>query len=286
MAPEDALRHLSNIRQLLKDLDARSAFIEVDRLYGEQLESLRGRDEVSRESTVEPIKYPFALTQPTARQRGDVAHGKYGALHRHLNTLVEDEWIATFQDVEVILERPLPRSARQHRPWWGNSRSHTHAKAWLDAGWRTRAVVLSRETLSFVRAGEPAMSATPHTRVPGLVHFDGDDSGYFAWLARNPNGYVVNIRRKRLPDYVVLHRTSCGHVANPTEVGAYTERDFGKLCGSTLTDVQHAPTYCGRAKGSFTKSVCALSPIARQAISRAGIVLSRSLRHMTPCVGA
>ena len=37
MAPEDALRHLSNIRQLLKDLDARSAFIAIDRLYCEQV---------------------------------------------------------------------------------------------------------------------------------------------------------------------------------------------------------------------------------------------------------
>ena len=41
MAPDVALRHLLNIRQLLKDLGTQSAFVEVDRLYNEQLRSLR-----------------------------------------------------------------------------------------------------------------------------------------------------------------------------------------------------------------------------------------------------
>lgn len=37
MAPDVALRHLLNIRQLLKDLGTQSAFVEGDRLYNEQL---------------------------------------------------------------------------------------------------------------------------------------------------------------------------------------------------------------------------------------------------------
>lgn len=151
MAPEDALRHLSNIRQLLQDLDARSAFTEVDGLYNEQLESLGMRDAVVPAVAAE-TKSPIAVTGPTAKGGTVVPHGKYGALHRHLNTVVEDQWTVTFQDIEAILGGPLPRSARQHRPWWGNSRSHSHARAWLDAGWRTRGVDLSSETLSFVRS--------------------------------------------------------------------------------------------------------------------------------------
>lgn len=219
MAPEDALRHLSNIRQLLKDLDASSALTEVDSIYNEQLKALRARDDDSPGVAVEQTKSPAAVTQSAAStQRVDVPHGKYGALHRHLNAVVEDQWTATFQDVEAILGRSLPRSARQHRPWWGNSRSHGHARAWLDAGWRIQAVDLSSETLSFVRSSN-ATSRSSHGPDRGVIHFDGADGAYFAWLARNPHGYVVNVRRRCSPDYVVLHRASCGLISNPRDEG-------------------------------------------------------------------
>lgn len=93
-----------------------------------------------------------------------------------------------------------------------------------------------------------------------MVHFDGDDGAYFAWLVRNPEGFVVNVRRRCSPDYVVLHRASCGHVANPREEGAYTERGYGKLCASTREDILDAPTYCGRTKGCFTKKCAHCRP--------------------------
>lgn len=148
MAPDVALRHLLNIRQLIKDLGTQSAFVDVDRLYNEQLRSLRKRDPV-------PVE----------------------------------------------------------------------------------------------RIGDSS-----------VVHFDGDDGAYFAWLARNPEGYVVNVRRRCSPDYVVLHRASCGHVANPREEGAYTERDYGKLCAPTREDILYAPTFCGRTKGWFTKQCAHCRP--------------------------
>ena len=43
----------------------------------------------------------------------------------------------TFAHVEQLLGRPLPPSARRHRHWWENDRGHTHARAWLEAGWRS-----------------------------------------------------------------------------------------------------------------------------------------------------
>ena len=39
MTPDDALRHLANVRQLLKDLGADVAFGDVDGLYGEHLDT-------------------------------------------------------------------------------------------------------------------------------------------------------------------------------------------------------------------------------------------------------
>ena len=84
--------------------------------------------------------------------------------------------------------------------------------------------------------------------------FDGDDDGYFDWLAVYPDGYVVNVRRKRSPDYVVLHRATCGSISNRmVEPGAYTARGYIKFCGETLADVAIVPTLCGRPRASFTK---------------------------------
>ena len=163
--------------------------------------------------------------------------------------------------MEAILGRALPRSARQHRRWWSNTRTHTQAKAWLDAGWRTRGVDTSRETLSFVRSRSDEQVAAFHTDVGGLIHFDGDDAAYMDWLAHNPNGYVVNVRRRLSDDYVVLHRATCPHISSrPQEAGAYTERGYHKLCGHTLADVQQAPVWCGRVSGSFTKRCAHCGP--------------------------
>lgn len=87
-----------------------------------------------------------------------------------------------------------------------------------------------------------------------IVEFDGNDDGYLDWLAVYPDGYVVNARRKRSPDYVVLHRATCRSISNHlAEPGAYTARGYIKYCAETLADVAVVPTLCGRTRGSFTK---------------------------------
>ena len=93
---------------------------------------------------------------------------------------------------------------------------------------------------------------------PELIRFDNDDAGYLAWLSWNNQGYVVNVRRRLTPDYVVLHRASCGSISALREDGAYTERSYVKFCGRALPDIDEAPTACGRTRGSFTKrcSLC------------------------------
>lgn len=82
------------------------------------------------------------------------ACGKYAPLHRYLLALhTEPEWRASFGEVEAILGFRLPDSARLHRAWWSNQkRGRGHALAWQAAGWRTRAVDLEAERLTFERA--------------------------------------------------------------------------------------------------------------------------------------
>ncbi len=82
--------------------------------------------------------------------------------------------------------------------------------------------------------------------------FDRDDDAYRTWLAMHPDGYVVNVRRKLGPDYVVLHRASCATISEPRPPGAYPEHGFRKFCGITVEGVAMAPEHRGRERGSFT----------------------------------
>jgi hypothetical protein len=58
----------------------------------------------------------------------------------------------TFGEIEKSIGAKLPSSARGYPAWWGNDHSqHVQASAWLAAGWHTRGVDLSRESVVFVR---------------------------------------------------------------------------------------------------------------------------------------
>ena len=174
MDPDDALRHLSNIRQLLDDLGATSALNEVNRLYQAQLDSIRSREAAASVIPVSKV------------------------------------------------------SSRIGR----------------------------RETLSLARSGGGEAGGPP-ANSGRLLYFEGDDTAYLGWVASNPEGYVVNVRKRLSDDYVVLHRASCGQISRHQVSGAYTDRDFRKFCGRAYADVLDAPVWCGRDRGGFTKR-CAL----------------------------
>lgn len=57
----------------------------------------------------------------------------------------------TFADIEAIIGRTLPSSARKHRAWWENSTDRTLARQWLAAGWRADMVDLSGQRIRLVR---------------------------------------------------------------------------------------------------------------------------------------
>jgi hypothetical protein len=95
----------------------------------------------------------------TPQQREDllreaVERGRYAKLYHKLKSLPRNEWSASFDEIEQLLSpHTLPKSARLYRPWWANDArgSHTHANAWLVAGFITARVNLAGETLVFVR---------------------------------------------------------------------------------------------------------------------------------------
>ena len=80
--------------------------------------------------------------------------GKYEPLENFLKARKTARWRAGFQEIEALLGFKLPRSALRYPAWWSNDETgHSHAKAWLEAGWRTEEVDLAGRKLTFSRAG-------------------------------------------------------------------------------------------------------------------------------------
>jgi hypothetical protein len=78
--------------------------------------------------------------------------GAYDPLFTYLKQNGRASVPMTFAEVEKVTGHKLPRSAYKHRPWWANeARGHSHAKAWLDAGYETAQVDMKNRKLVFRR---------------------------------------------------------------------------------------------------------------------------------------
>ena len=56
----------------------------------------------------------------------------------------------TFDQIEKIIERKLPDSAT-YRAFWANDAKHSQSKAWMEAGWRVKAVNFDENLVYFER---------------------------------------------------------------------------------------------------------------------------------------
>jgi hypothetical protein len=59
---------------------------------------------------------------------------------------------------------------------------------------------------------------------------EDDDSGYLAWLAEHPGGFVLDTTVEPSARHLVLHRASCSRVSRPLSVRADDAPRFGKAC--------------------------------------------------------
>lgn len=81
---------------------------------------------------------------------------KYHPLFEHLLFGGRGEISMTFKEIEDVLGKPLPPSARKLEEWWSNNaRGHSQARAWLRANYKTARVDLARETVDFKLDGWP-----------------------------------------------------------------------------------------------------------------------------------
>lgn len=76
--------------------------------------------------------------------------GKYESISNFLVQLEKDIISLSFKEMNEILNDELPPSSYKYREWWANSRSHTQAHSWLDAGWIVDEVILGK-LVKFIR---------------------------------------------------------------------------------------------------------------------------------------
>ncbi len=87
-----------------------------------------------------------------------------------------------------------------------------------------------------------------------MIEYFHDDEGYLSWIATNPDGFVLNVRRMTDPDYVILHRASCGSIStDKREPGAYTTKGYRKVCAASIAELRLAAKREGRGDSSFSK---------------------------------
>jgi hypothetical protein len=90
-------------------------------------------------------------------KKRDSAMGKYEPLESFLRTLTVSQYRASFRELEQLLGFKLPASASKYPAWWSNDETgHSHARAWLGAGWRTEELDLAARKVTFARAAADA----------------------------------------------------------------------------------------------------------------------------------
>ncbi len=71
----------------------------------------------------------------------------------------------SFAEIERVLGFKLPKSAYEHEAWWSNNATgHSHARVWLEAGWRTEDVDLASRKVTFLRLSPQQSPAAPSAK--------------------------------------------------------------------------------------------------------------------------
>ena len=74
---------------------------------------------------------------------------KYRYLSEYLSNSNQKFVTLSFSEIEKILQFELPDSARNHRPFWANTTSHSIALSWLSVDYKTVSVNMEKQIVVF-----------------------------------------------------------------------------------------------------------------------------------------
>jgi len=81
---------------------------------------------------------------------------KYFPLFTHLQRCDERSHVLTFREIEILIDAPLPESARTSKAFWSNRSSGAlQARAWMNAGYHVLDVNLHSQRVTF---GKPELN--------------------------------------------------------------------------------------------------------------------------------
>jgi hypothetical protein len=87
------------------------------------------------------------------------------------------------------------------------------------------------------------------------IEFSKSDNEYQDWLENHPEGFVLNMHRRKLATYMRLHRATCPYISNYTQMakkGGFTEREYIKVCADDVSALRAWVKSNGRPDGSFS----------------------------------
>lgn len=86
----------------------------------------------------------------------------YQPLGEFLDDQISDHVALSFDQIEQIIQRKLPKSAHSYDAWWSNSPVEgRHNETWLKRGWTTCDLNRNSSTVKFVRSTLPARREKP-----------------------------------------------------------------------------------------------------------------------------
>lgn len=100
------------------------------------------------------------------------------------------------------------------------------------------------------------------------IEFIGNDEAYLRWLGEHPEGYVINTHRNVAPNYMILHKATCGMIKSTQGIppGGFTERNYIKLCAGSIELLREWAKQHGRPDGTFSSACNICRPTGEQTI--------------------
>jgi hypothetical protein len=165
LAQSNGVRELRDLLQQVRDARNKLAHFRGE-LTAEERRTIQFASEwLERNLPVPLAELPIAAsplrqTQPVLpvppEDDDEGPHGSYAPLAAHLKEQGTSitSLTRTFQEIERILGKELPRSAHEYRAWWANDPTKPQSAAWLEEGWRTTSLSMTERRLTFVRTSD------------------------------------------------------------------------------------------------------------------------------------
>lgn len=148
--------------------------------------------------------------------------GKYYPLYEYMSQQADSDLIElSFEEIEEILRKSLPTTAKMTRAWWANSKT-PQAQMWQEAGWLVDAVDFDQQFVVF-RPERITYRVTPIRKSKGWSADEIKSLREFAGWSQQQLANRLGVRQQTVSDW---------------ELGIHTSRrSMGKLLQMVAEDI-------------------------------------------------